>query len=133
MESGEASLPLERARLGDGLDAETARVAGENGVRRGQVVESSEEGLLDGEILDDGFDDEIGMRNGGGGVGGGGNVRKSRFDERGLFGGRRGMELLGDAGDGFVDDGATVVERGVRNVGHNFFGRRHELSATLRG
>lgn len=122
MKSSEPSLSSEGASLSDSLDTQTAGVASENGMRRSEIIESSKEGLLDGEILYDSLDDEICRGDGGSGIGRCGDIFKRRFDESGLISRRIGMQLLGDTGDGLGDDGATVVEGGVGNVGHDFFG-----------
>ena len=56
--------------LGDGAGVEVGGVGGEDGVGAAGAAKGVEDGALDGEILEDGLDDEVGV--GEGGVVGGG-------------------------------------------------------------
>ena len=86
--------------LGDGAGVEVGGVGGEDGVGAAGAAEGVEDGALDGEVLEDGLDDEIGVGEGGV-VGGGGDA-----------GHARGGVGLGEAAalDGAVEDAAEVGE-----------------------
>ena len=54
-----------RQALGDGARVEVGGVGREDGVGAAGAAEGVEDGALDGEILEDGLDDEVGVGEGG--------------------------------------------------------------------
>lgn len=81
METSKAFLSFQTGSFGNSLDREGGSVGSEDGVLGCKFVQSAEETLLDREVFNDGFDDQVGFSYGCGGVSSGGDVGEGRVEE----------------------------------------------------